>query len=353
MGAFGPPFLWMKPTVNAQSQLVPAQLPTSKKRKSSWTRYWLSGALHSCIDSFENNYAGGIAGFWVKSFGDLGASDQVLDLCTGNGPVPRLLVEALPVAKLPQIVGVDMSDLSPTWLQAMDEKLKSRITLRENTNIESLPFEPASFSMVTSQYGMEYANQALVLDQVRNVLRPSGRLVCVLHHADSRLIEVGAAEIAHFSFLLGADGPFKAAKRLVPFMAMRRGLQAQQKMNSNKAAVEARADYNRSMAVLRERCISQPFPDIYTEVGQGIAAAMAHASEAGAGRARRMLENLRLNLEDSLLRLQEMLEFALTEQGASALKQGLQQRGFEVLSLEPVRFESHLMGWGLVARKGS
>ena len=351
MGAFGPPFLWMTPTVNAQPQLVPDKLPGSKKRKSSWTRYWLSGALHSCIDSFESNYDGGVAGFWLRSFGDLDASDRVLDLCTGNGPVPRLLVEALPAARLPQTVGVDMSDLSPAWLLSMDEKLKSRITLRENTNIESLPFEPESFSLVTSQYGMEYANQALVLDQVRNVLRPGGRLVCVLHHAGSRLMEVGAAEITHISYLLGPEGPFKSARKLVPFMAMRRGAQAQQKLNSNKAAADARADYNQSMADLRVRCTSQPFPDIYTEVGQGIAAAMAHASEAGAGRARRMLENLRQNLEDSLLRLQEMLEFALTEQGVDALKRELLQRDFEVLSLEPVKFETHLMGWGLVARK--
>ena len=43
----------------------------NERRIESWSRYWASGALHSCAGSFDGNYAGSLRAFWNEVFSSL------------------------------------------------------------------------------------------------------------------------------------------------------------------------------------------------------------------------------------------------------------------------------------------
>ena len=63
------------------------------QRAAVWSRYWSRGALHSCTGSFGDAYEGPIADFWRQGFGALAQGARVLDIASGNGPVPKLLLD--------------------------------------------------------------------------------------------------------------------------------------------------------------------------------------------------------------------------------------------------------------------
>src|SRR5690606_38242574 len=79
----------------ASRTIEPMKSPIDiERRRGAWSSYWAAGALHSCIGSLVEDQDGGIGRFWRACFAGLGDGDRVLDLGTGNGALPKLLLES-------------------------------------------------------------------------------------------------------------------------------------------------------------------------------------------------------------------------------------------------------------------
>ena len=72
------------------------------------------------------------------------------------------------------------------------------------TRLEVLPFAPAAFDAVVSQFAFEYAIRSVALSECGRVLRPGGELSFIMHSRGGRLHEGCALRVAVGRMLLAA-----------------------------------------------------------------------------------------------------------------------------------------------------
>src|SRR3546814_1386493 len=94
---------------------MPDHAPDNAHRQAAWSRYWKQDVLHSLPGSFSGNYAGRIERFWLDSFAALGSGQRMLDIATGNGPIPQLACThcAGRAAGMPRIDAIDLAQVAP------------------------------------------------------------------------------------------------------------------------------------------------------------------------------------------------------------------------------------------------
>ena len=178
---------------------------TQSKDYAHWSDYWATGALTSLPQDFAFNYDGEVEGFWRELFAALPEPGRLLDVCTGNGPIALLAAEwAEESSKDLAITAVDAADLSPELIASRSPRtaeLVDRIQFIGRTTIEALPFEAASFDLLTSQYGLEYSDLERSAPELARVLSAGGRLAAVCHGADSELLATMGEEQADYELL--------------------------------------------------------------------------------------------------------------------------------------------------------
>lgn len=302
----------------------------TSERQQAWTRYWQSGALHSCAGSYDGNYGGAIAAFWHARFADVTAEMRVLDLCTGNGPLPALLVAQFDGRPAPRVDAVDFADPRPAWANA------SRIAFHARTSIESLPFDDAVFDRVYSQFGFEYADTTRALAEALRVLAPEGELALVCHHSGSWLAEVAAEEVSHLDWLAAHDAPGIAAT--AASAAARGGV----------AAAMADPAFDALMRGLAARAREARVPDAIHDAGNALGGLVELAAARGEAAARAAIDHWREAIADARLRSSELIEHALDTDAVDALAATLRGagRGCDVGEL---REGNYLVGWTIVS----
>lgn len=305
-----------------------------EKRRQSWSRYWASGALHSCASSFTGNYDDEIGAFWQEAFADLRARQRVLDVATGNGPLPKLINDCC--TELPEIDAVDLAELRPAWHLQLAPERRERIRFHAGIAVESLPFADGSFDLVISQYGIEYSDLARSLAEVRRVARPQARFALVLHHAEALPVRIGRAELEHLAFLQRSDGLLAAALGFLPLHARGAGQGA------------PRMAFDSALKQVHERAQSVFAPDVLHETLVAVIQLAQAAPGLGPARVEAQLAALAQHLADDALRQSELLAHALTQTQAEALAAALApDSAFE---LRELRVRAELFGWGLRIR---
>lgn len=111
---------------------------------------------------------------YERRIGELiGPAHRVLELGAGSGLHTLALVRTGA-----QVVA---SDISPQSLQVLGRVLGSaggRLETRV-ADMEQIPFEDASFDVIVSAGSLSYGDPARVDAEIRRLLRPGGRLICV------------------------------------------------------------------------------------------------------------------------------------------------------------------------------
>lgn len=320
---------------------------SGRARSKAWSDYWKSGALHSCIGSYAGNYGGAVEEFWNSVFGRLHEDSTVLDIATGNGALPKLLLDGFP-DRFARVDAVDYSMVAPTWY---DPEKMGRIAFHPNVAMERLPFDNGRFDAVISQYGLEYGRREESLEECLRVAKESAIFAFILHHADGVLVRVAEQEVAHIDRLLASDGLVSAAMGIVPCLeAIRKDPSA----GSDAEALKCRASYNASMSRLAAAIDASDVPDLLLESRERVHALVA---SAGAVEVETVLEELRAYREalvGARLRSAEMASSALDAQQAHAIEAYFKRvRPALHTRLEPISHGAEgMIGWGFVAAVG-
>ena len=167
-----------------------------------WTDYWSAGRQDvMTVDGAGQGAGADTFGVWKAWLSALPDGASILDLATGSGQIPR---HALNVAETTgrtfHVVGVDYADLKP------DPRLQAAgVVLTGGVRLERLPFPDGRFDAVTSQYGIEYADQGDALDEAARVLAPGGVACMLIHHADSEITRQGVLRIEAYDAVM-SDG---------------------------------------------------------------------------------------------------------------------------------------------------
>jgi SAM-dependent methyltransferase len=241
---------------------------SNDQQAAAWSEFWRTGALHSCVGSFgSDGYGGAIGAFWRDVLAGMEAHDRVLDVGTGNGPLPRLIAMhfANTVGGMPSVDAIDIAAVAPGW---HDPDAYPRVRFHPRTSASAMPFAAGSFGWIVSQYGFEYADFPAAADECARVLAPGGKVAMVLHHVDSVICRVGREELAHHRRLLAAGGLIEAARTVMPHLAA--AASAATPARPDAAAEAARTAYNAAMTSLGQAIETAAVPDLLISARQSV-----------------------------------------------------------------------------------
>lgn len=313
----------------------------SARRQSVWSRHWATGAAHSCAGSYGATYGGAIAAFWRHVCDGTPQGSRLLDIATGSGAIPRLWRTWRTGDRWD---AVDLAPATPPSLRDAGPDLRFHGGVRA----EALPFDAATFDLVTSQYGLEYGDLGRAVPELLRVRRPSGRVALVMHHVASRPVALARIELAHLDWLEGPEGLLTATAAMVRPVALAATAEGRARLATDAAAEVARTRFNAAQDALARRAQATDGADVLGEVQDAVAGVLGLAMQRGEPAAQQALQALAQGLADSRWRLQELRDCALDDAAARALCTGLESAGLRT-ALAPLHEGPHLMGWTLRA----
>jgi SAM-dependent methyltransferase len=182
-------------------------------KRAAWDRFWRYDRLSSFgTGRGAGNYGEPIAAGWRTFFAALPAGSRVLDLCTGNGAIAVIAVEA---GDGLQVAGADLAAVRPALFVSGKKAELSEVQFLPNTPAEELPLADASLDAVVSQYGIEYSDMDRSLPEAVRVLAPGGRLRLAVHAAEGSVAALTGAAIADATFLIDEVGLVARARECI------------------------------------------------------------------------------------------------------------------------------------------
>jgi hypothetical protein len=316
---------------------------TDRARREAWAQYWATGALHSCIGSYDGNYQGAIGALWDAFGKRLRAGMRVLDLATGNGALPRRLWEHAAQVGALEIDAIDLAQVAPDWYRPTEH---AGVRFHSGVDMCDLPFPDARYDWVVSQFGFEYAPRERALREIVRVAHAQGGICLVMHHSESVFASVARADLEHQARLLGQDGLLDAAESVLGWVARAR---SGEQVAGDAQAEAARAVYNAAMRELGAAIAASAVPDQLVSARDTIHALLAHRDIAPSD-AVRALRAYRTGLELASLRTRELIAHALDGDDMDALASQVRalRPGWSVRRAT-LRQEEGLLAWAFVA----
>lgn len=161
-----------------------------------WQRFWQDAGRDGCTDMLPPAVASGIARGWQALLAEAAPSQRLLDVACGRGAILALAR----AQGLRDVCGADLvviPDADPAIIGGIDAA--------------RLPFADASFDIVTSQFGIEYAG---LLPAGREAARVAGRqLWLLLHAAEGPIARQGREQLTQLAWLRDDAAAFDLLRR--------------------------------------------------------------------------------------------------------------------------------------------
>ena len=321
-----------------------------ESRREAWSRYWARGAPHSCIGTYGDRYGGAIAAFWREVFGGLPEGARVLDIATGNGALPRLLLDQS--RRGVTCDAIDLATVHLPWLAAVDPAERNRVRLHGGVDAGALPFADGTFDLAVSQYGLEYTELERSVSELLRVLKPGGAVAMVLHHAQGRPATLAAVEVGHIRWLTAPGGWLDATAGMIEPMARASTFGGRASLQGDARANAARERFNAAQNGLSARGEGQDGADVLFEMREAAMPVFSMAGREGAAAAGKALAAMRQELMAGATRLEDLRAHALGAEQAQALARRLESGLAEAVALGELREQGHLMGWTLRSHPG-
>ena len=159
-----------------------------KSDPENWDNYWQGRSSQRSGNALvevgiENNHS--LNQFWLDFFHAKSKSSEIADFACGAGSVLKH-ANSLDFSHLTGI------DISPKALDIMQKKIPGATAICSPVN--KTPLKNASFDIVVSQFGIEYAgnknNLLQAFREMHRILKPDGE-ICVISHAENSVIHKG------------------------------------------------------------------------------------------------------------------------------------------------------------------
>jgi SAM-dependent methyltransferase len=323
-------------------------------QRAVWTRHWATGASHSCVGSYGDLYGGGIAAFWRTIFQSLQHGQRVLDLATGNGALPRLLLDVRP-EKACTVDAVDLATIEPAWVASLHPTIRAQVRFCSGHPLEALPYADGAFDLIVSQYGIEYSDLDRSVPEMLRVLAPDGCIALVMHIVGSRPVELAKIELGHLDWLVSDAGLLSATAGLIEPMTRTSTASGRASLVNDAAAEAARLRFNDAQDALQARSMVADGADVLFEVQNCVPSVLELAAKRGATPAREHLSRVEASIRDSRLRLEQLVRHALSQASWQSVCNALGHAlgaDYEVAQ-SVVHDQGYLMACTLIARPRS
>jgi ubiquinone/menaquinone biosynthesis C-methylase UbiE len=319
--------------------------PNTSQTSKSWNKYWQgTGDIGAFTSGGVSHPA--IRMFWDELFilaNQSYSNPSLIDIASGNGAVVESALAAFNGKN--QITSLDISD-------AAIENINSRFPTVKGVVADacSIPLESASFAIVTSQFGVEYAGQDAIFEAARLV--SSGGLLALLLHCDSGTI--------HQECLQSLD----AIKRLQTsqFIALAidmfdagfKAVQGENRSNYENAAKKLAPAIDELEAIMKQygqHVAGDTIARLYNDVGE-IHQRIQHYHPEDI---LNWLSKMQMELDAYAKRMSSMSQSSINKPNFELIKLGLEKRGFSIERAESLLVPEHddPMAWILVAKNKS
>ena len=301
---------------------------------SYWSEYWRQGHLTSFGEDIKDNYKGCLAALWTTFFKPFQSADmRIVDVGTGNGALIDLAINNAG-CQSPHFYGIDSASLVvPSNLK------KDNITFYSQTPVEALPFVDNTVDIVVSQFGVEYSDITIAVNEILRVLKPAGKIKFVIHHNESSIVNPNRRTLQAATRLTSRDGPMIALRQLINAMA-KFGVKTPQAEKARGALNEALHHFASSN---QEGIYGTGFPVFLKAVMKPTVSFKERKS---------MLTMFEKELQGQVERLNDLVNAAMSETEIESLKTHLTAKGFCDIALsELIESDGKLIGWNLDAVK--
>lgn len=315
-------------------------MTTRDVRREAWSRYWSTGASHSCAESFDLNGAGGLAKFWDDVFSEASSPASIVDMATGNGGLLQIADDAaLRDAKSWVLVGIDMAKPAPAWFDPVRDG--NRVNFMGGVAMESTGLPSGEQDLLVSQFGIEYGERMQTQAECIRLLKANGRFAFVIHHHDSAITRAARDEIQAQSFLLDKAGLIAETLALLPHLArVRAG------SRPNAAAHAARDAFNLAIERGSQLAGQLASPDLLQQAAAGTQQFLAAVSMDNVDDLQRQLRSFGNEVALARTRTEEQLECAMDRTSLDAFLQPFRAAGYTT-STEELYESNHLVAWGV------
>ena len=153
---------------------------------------------------FSENYEGEILAFWHEAFAGLSEGASILDICTGNGAIALLAQQYSDEHnKHFQVTAVDAAQIDSDVIAERFPNLKNalqKIEFIDEQPLESMSLD-SSFDLITSQYGVEYADWDGAAKSVKAHLKSPGSLRIMTHAPNTDITTYMKKERQDYDYL--------------------------------------------------------------------------------------------------------------------------------------------------------
>ena len=312
----------------------------------AWSDYWAQGVVHSCVGTYGDNYGGALGDFWMKTFSGLPGGARVLDIATGNGALPRLLLSHAKHCDV-QCDAIDLAAIQPNWFKQLAALDSQRLRFYGGVDAAHLPFANGSFDLVVSQYGIEYSNLEKSIPEVCRVTCASGRIAFIAHHGNGRPVRLAQTEQTYLDWLLAEQSLFDAASLMIEPMARAATAEGRASLGSDANALRAREHFNALLSQLSHRAATGENSDVLLEARDHLMSILADTAAQGLDISYARMAAIRRTYEFLRQRLHDLTQHALDEPAAKELGQQLKTWLGRDIQLQELHDQGYLMGWSI------
>jgi ubiquinone/menaquinone biosynthesis C-methylase UbiE len=328
------------------------QASVTPDRAPEWSRFWATGALHSCPNAFAGNYTGEIRDHWTAFFGQLPAGSRVLDIGTGNGGIAFIARETAEAAGIPlEIEAIDAAHIVPAQAAAAKGIAATGINFRGGVSADATGYPDCWFDAVSGHYALEYTDVRATLAELARIMKPGGAALFVIHHVDSPTTSASQAELDGFQFLDHEAPLVVHARRFLARLATANSLKDLERLSKDAEAKNQVEEINRLAARVVQRARKQPRAGFIGAIATRAMEVLKQTSAVGPSVALERLGLLMDEMNAHRERLRGTVQGAHSAEDMARLTKSFEQAGFSVTPPTELKSGDTLIGWSLRARR--
>ncbi|MCO7225023.1 hypothetical protein [Pleionea sp. CnH1-48] len=317
---------------------------------SAWSDFWSEGNLSSLNTTFDDGYDGSIKQMWNDSFVKLDDNARLLDLCSGNGSILKLAIEFCQTnEKSLELNGIEAAKVSESTIQELKESHQGIFNFYSETKVEKFVSEK-QYSLVTSQYGIEYTDWSETLPLVANLLKQDGEAAFFIHTDSSIVYNIAQDELVQFEKIMSLKF-FVALKKLVREMGDLTRPEDVEKLKQSKKADKYRNDVNEILAQLQELAGAYQNANIIYNCFELVNAIMKDKKQESAKDKEVFIKKTQQQLEHNAQRLQNMVDSTLTRMQREEFINMAKSAGLELTFSQDVLEKGFVVGHQLKFNK--
>jgi ubiquinone/menaquinone biosynthesis C-methylase UbiE len=318
---------------------------TDKTRESwYWDDWWREGQQASCLSGPDGGYSGETEYRWQKTFASLPNGSRILDVCTGNGAIAAIAVKTSDQHSLNlDVSAMDRAIIDPPRFVRGVKALK-KVTFYSDRPVEKTRLESGAYDLVTSQYGLEYADIPAALKEVVRLIAPSGQICLAMHAEEGMPVKNSKDEISNGDYLI---------EDLKLFTALYSALDALSLPLSGNRMPEPVAKLQNVMGRLQRRVQEHQDNPMLENTFGVISHALNNIRSAGTPAVREKIKDVETGVVGHVHRSRALLEAARSQQGCDAMAEHLSDMGMTNARYQSLEHNNprRQVAWWLTADK--